>query len=166
MRADRKRTREVVGVTRMHVEMVGTPRGVPLVRSFGASVVLCDAQVAVSAGDGFTFSSTTRDESGGCAAQTAARGVEGEARARDEQVGIAYARAEALRSRVDAGRARRRSARRVLSWLRKTETRPRRNAQLYSNQSHMMMAFFSSRHFHCFTLTLLASEPDARATRG
>ena len=111
MRADRKRTREVVGVTRMHVEMVGTPRGVPLVRSFGASVVLCDAQVAVSAGDGFTFSSTTRDESGGCAAQTAARGVEGEARARDEQVGIAYARAEALRSRVDVGRARRRSAR-------------------------------------------------------
>ena len=111
MRADRKRTREVVEVTRMHVEMVGTPRGVPLVRSFGASVVLCDAQVAVSAGDGFTFSSTTRDESGGCAAQTAARGVEGEARARDEQVGIAYARAEALRSRVDVGRARRRSAR-------------------------------------------------------
>ena len=41
MRADRKRTREVVGVTRMHVEMVGTPRGVPLVRSFGASGVLC-----------------------------------------------------------------------------------------------------------------------------
>lgn len=41
MRAERKRTREVVGVTRMHVEMVGTPRGVPLVRSFGASGVLC-----------------------------------------------------------------------------------------------------------------------------
>jgi hypothetical protein len=41
MRADRKRTREVVGVTRIHVEMVGTPRGVPLVRSFGASGVLC-----------------------------------------------------------------------------------------------------------------------------
>ena len=156
MRADRKRTREVVGVTRMHVEMVGTPRGVPLVRSFGASVVLCDAQVAVSAGDGFTFSSTTRDESGGCAAQTAARGVEGEARARDEQVGIAYARAEALRSRVDVGRARRRSARTSALVQYANETRARGNAQLYPNQSHDGVFFLAT-----FTRTRL---PVVRST--
>ena len=39
-RAAQKRTREVVGVTRMHVEMVGTQRGVPLSCSRGASGVL------------------------------------------------------------------------------------------------------------------------------
>lgn len=38
-RAAQKRTREVVGVTRMQVEMVGTPRGVPLACSRGASGV-------------------------------------------------------------------------------------------------------------------------------
>ena len=38
-RAAQKRTREVIGVTRMQVEMVGTPRGVPLACSRGASGV-------------------------------------------------------------------------------------------------------------------------------
>jgi hypothetical protein len=86
---------------------------------------------------------TTRDEPGGCAAQTAARGVEGEARARDEQVGIAYARAEALRSRVDVGRARRRSARTsALVWSTQTK---RERAETHSCiRTSRMMAFFSS----------------------
>lgn len=145
MRADRKRTREVVGVTRIHVEMVGTPRGVPLVRSFGASGVLCGSGTLCWRSPVALFS-TTRDEPGGCAAQTAARGVEEEARARDEQVGIAYARAEALRSRVDVGRARRRSARTSALGEYANETRPRGNAQLYPNQSHGWR-FFSRATF-------------------
>ena len=99
---------------------------------------------------------TTRDEPGGCAAQTAARGVEGEARARDEQVGIAYARAEALRSRVDVGRARRRSARTSALVEYANETRARGNAQLYPNQSHDGVFFLAT-----FTRTRL---PVVRST--
>ena len=127
-----------------------------LVWRVGRALRLGHAQSAVSAG-GLTFSSTTtRDEPGGCAAQTAARGVEGEARARDEQVGIAYARAEALRSRVDVGRARRRSARTSALVQYANETRARGNAQLYPNQSHDGVFFLAT-----FTRTRL---PVVRST--
>ena len=70
-----------------------------------------DGRTAVRFGSRGRFSSRRRTprEPDARAAQTAARGDEEGARTRDERVGIAYARAGALRSRVDAGRARRSS---------------------------------------------------------
>ena len=143
MRADRKRTREVVGVTRMHVEMVGTPRGVPLVRSFGASGVLCGLGTLCSRNRRRSRFSSRRETSRAGARRRLRREElkERHGRAMNRSVSRMrgpklFVRASTWVARVDEVRAR------VLSWS--TQTKRERAETHNCIRTSRMMAFFSS----------------------